>query len=120
MNNKLYVGNLPYNVTSDGLRDLFAEFGEITEANIIIFKDSGRSRGFGFVEFVNESDATNAVSQMDQKEVGGRKLVVNIAKPMEPRDNNGGNRGGYSNNNSNNNNDTSDFDNNDMGGSDVE
>lgn len=93
------MGNLPYSVTSDGLKDLFSQYGEITEARVIIFKDSGRSRGFGFVEFVNEADATKAVEEMNQKEVEGRKLVVNIARPMEPRDNNGGNRGGYDNNN---------------------
>ncbi len=100
MKNKLYVGNLPYSVADDGLRDLFAQFGEITEARVIVFKDSGRSRGFGFVEFTNDDDAQKAVDEMNQKEVEGRKLVVNIARPMEPRDNNGGgDRGGYGNQN---------------------
>src|SRR3990167_7048760 len=96
MNNKLYIGNLSYNVTSDGLRDMFASYGEITEARVITFKDTGRSRGFGFVEFAKEEDAKKAVDEMNQKEVEGRKLVVNIARPMEQRDNRSG--GGYNSN----------------------
>jgi len=95
MKNKLYVGNLPYSVTSESLKEMFAQYGEITDSRVIIFKDSGRSRGFGFVEFAKDEDAERAVSEMNQKEVEGRKLVVNIARPMEPRDNDGGDRGGY-------------------------
>ncbi|OGK17240.1 hypothetical protein A2690_02225 [Candidatus Roizmanbacteria bacterium RIFCSPHIGHO2_01_FULL_39_12b] len=109
MKNKLYVGNLPYSVTSDGLKDMFAQYGEITEARVIVFKDSGRSRGFGFVEFKNEADAQRAVEEMNQKETEGRKLVVNIARPMEQRDNNDGNRGDYNENRNYDNSNSSDM-----------
>lgn len=86
MNNKLYVGNLPYSVDSDQLRNLFAEFGEITEARVITDRHSGRSKGFGFVEFTNEADAQKAIDAMSGKDVDGRNLVVNVARPMEKRE----------------------------------
>ena len=85
--NKLYVGNLPYSVDANGLRDLFAAFGEITDAVIITDKFRGnRSKGFGFVEFADEASAEKAVAEMNEKEVEGRKLVVNIARPQRERD----------------------------------
>ena len=84
-NNKLYVGNLPYSVTSEQLGQMFAEAGEVTEATIISDKYSGRSKGFGFVEFANEADAQKAVETFNDKDVEGRKLVVNVARPREDR-----------------------------------
>lgn len=78
---KLYVGNLPYRVTSDELRSLFAEFGEIVDAIVIIDRGSGRSKGFGFVEFAKEEEAQKAIDAMSGKEIDERKLVVNFARP---------------------------------------
>jgi RNA recognition motif-containing protein len=80
-NKKLYVGNLPYKVTSDELKNLFSEFGEIVDAVVITERDSGRSKGFGFVEFNTLEEAKKASETMNQKEVDGRKLVVNYARP---------------------------------------
>jgi len=82
--NKLFIGGLPWSVTNDTLRELFSQYGEITEAIIITDRDSGRSKGFGFVTFANEADAQKAL-EMDGKEVEGRKIIVNIAKPREDR-----------------------------------
>ena len=87
---KLYVGNLPWSMTNDSLKELFASYGEIVEAIVITDRMSGRSKGFGFVTFANEADAEKAVTEMAEKEVDGRKIVVNVAKPREE----GGNRGG--------------------------
>lgn len=84
--NKLYVGNLPYSVDSEGLSKIFAEHGEITEAVVISDKFSGRSKGFGFVTFKDEAAAQAAAKAMDGKEVEGRELRVNVAQPMKPRD----------------------------------
>lgn len=78
---KLYVGNLPYSLTSDDLRNLFSEFGEIADAIVITDRGSGRSKGFGFVEFAKEEDAQKAVDGMVGKELEERKLVVNFARP---------------------------------------
>lgn len=78
--NKLYIGNLPYSVTNDELNDLFSEFGEIVSATVISDKFSGRSKGFGFVEFAEESAAKEAMEKMDGQDVGGRNLKVNEAK----------------------------------------
>lgn len=91
--NKLFVAGIPWSITSDALRDLFAQYGEISEAIVIIDRDTGRSKGFGFVTFVNEADAQKAL-EMDGKEVEGKTLVVNIAKPREDRNSSGGNSGG--------------------------
>lgn len=82
---KLYVGGLPYSTTQDELRDAFAKAGEVTSASIITDKFSGRSRGFGFVEMGSDEDAQKAIEMWNGKEMGGRKLTVNEAKPMEPR-----------------------------------
>jgi RNA recognition motif-containing protein len=82
---KLYVGNLPWSMKGDSLRDLFSQFGEVTEAMVISDRMSGRSKGFGFVTFANEADAERAVAEMHEKEVEGRKIVVNVAKPREER-----------------------------------
>lgn len=93
---KLYVGNLPWTVTSDSLKELFAAYGEITEAIVISDRYSGRSKGFGFVTFANEADAEKAMAEMADKDMEGRKIVVNVAKPREerPRGAGGDRRGG--------------------------
>jgi len=78
---KLYVGNLPYKVTSDELKSLFSEFGDIVDAVVITDRASDRSKGFGFVEFADEAAAQKAVDAMDGKEMEERKLVVNFARP---------------------------------------
>ncbi|MCL4374765.1 RNA-binding protein [Patescibacteria group bacterium] len=87
---KLYIGNLPWSVNNDSLKEMFAAYGEISEAVVITDRYSGRSKGFGFVTFVNEADAEKAVAEMAEKEVGGRKIVVNVARPREERGNRGG------------------------------
>ena len=81
---KIYVGNLPFTVDNEKLKELFASFGEIEEATIISDKFSGRSKGFGFVTFKDDASAKKAISEMNDKEVEGRALKVNEAKPMDP------------------------------------
>jgi RNA recognition motif-containing protein len=89
---KLYVGNLTYDTTEDNLVELFSEFGEVLSAQIIIDRDTNRSKGFGFVEMADGADeAANALNGQDFR---GRNLTVNEARPREPRDNRGGG-GGY-------------------------
>ena len=78
---KIYVGNLPWSVRDEQLKELFSSFGEIVDAVVITFRDTGKSKGFGFVEFADEKAATKAVSEMDQKEVEGRNIIVKIARP---------------------------------------
>lgn len=82
--NKLFVGSLPWSINNDSLRELFAQYGEITEAIVITDRETGRSKGFGFVTFAKEEDAQKAL-EMGGKEVEGRTIVVNVAKPREPR-----------------------------------
>jgi RNA recognition motif-containing protein len=90
---KLYVGNLTYDTTEDNLVELFSEFGEVLSAQIIIDRDTNRSKGFGFVEMADGGDeAANALNGQDFR---GRNLTVNEARPREPRDNRGGGGGGY-------------------------
>lgn len=84
--NKLYVGNLPYSMNDESLAELFAEAGEVKEAKVITDKYSGRSRGFGFVTMADEDTAKKAVDTMNGKEIDGRALVVNISRPMKPRE----------------------------------
>lgn len=84
MAKKLYVGNLPYTTTNDSLRDTFAQVGTVVSANVIIDKMSGRSRGFGFVE-MEDADADKAIETLNGKDMDGRKLVVNEARPMAER-----------------------------------
>jgi len=85
-NNRLFIGNLPYSVTTDQLKDLFSEYGEIANATVIFDKRSGRSKGFGFVEYTEEEAASKAVEAMKGKEIEGRGMVVNVARPMQPRE----------------------------------
>jgi len=82
-NKKLFVGNLPWNIGEDQLKDLFSEFGEVVSANLITDRQTGRSRGFGFVEFSADDAAAAAVEAMHGKELDGRELVVNIARPKQ-------------------------------------
>lgn len=84
--NKLYVGNLPWSVTSEKLAEMFKSFGEISEAVVISDKFSGRSKGFGFVTFAKDEDAAKAEKEMNGKDLEGRDLTVNVARPMKPRD----------------------------------
>ena len=84
--NKLFVGNLSFSVDDAKLGEMFAEFGEVTEAKVITDKFSGRSKGFGFVTFGSEEDAAKAAEAMNAKETDGRPLTVNVAKPMQPRE----------------------------------
>lgn len=87
---KLYVGNLPWSMDDAKLRDLFAAYGEITEAVIIKDRYSGRSKGFGFVTFATEEAAAQAEAEVNGKDLEGRKAVVNVAKPREERPRTGG------------------------------
>ncbi len=89
MSKKLYVGNLPFSATEDDIRDLFSQYGSVESVNLIKDRDTGRPRGFGFVEMA-DSDAESAISALDQMEFGGRNLTVNEAKPREPRRSGGG------------------------------
>jgi len=82
---KIYVGNLPFTVDSEKLKELFASFGDIEEATVISDRFSGRSKGFGFVTFPKDEDAKKAIKEMNDKEVEGRNLKVNEARPMEER-----------------------------------
>ena len=81
----IYVGNLPYSVTEEELRDAFGEFGEVTSVNIIMDKCSGQSKGFGFVEMANNSEADEAIKALNESPMKGRNLRVNQAKPRSDR-----------------------------------
>jgi len=83
---KLYVGNLSYDTTIDTLKATFSEFGEIIDAIIITDRNTGRSKGFGFVEFADEESAQKALDAMNGKDIEGRNLVVNVARPSKPRE----------------------------------
>ncbi len=85
MSKKLYVGNLPYTATTDDLRTHFSQAGTVTDAVVIMDKMSGRSKGFGFVEFEKDEEAAKAIEMFSQKDFQGRALVVNEARPQEPR-----------------------------------
>lgn len=92
---KLYVGNLPYTVTDAELRDMFSQIGEVGKADIILDKSMGptpRSKGFGFVEMTNDSEADAAIEKFNGMDMGGRAIVVNVARPPEQRENRGGYR----------------------------
>lgn len=92
---KLYVGNISFNTTNQDLNDLFGEVGTVTSANIIEDRETGRSRGFGFVEMATKEEGDNAIAQLNGREVDGRELKVNEAKPQESRGGGGGGRGGF-------------------------
>jgi RNA recognition motif-containing protein len=94
MATKLFVGNLSFRTTSEELRDLFSQAGTVESASVIEDRETGRSRGFGFVEMATQEDATAAVEQFNGKDFGGRNLTVNEARPREERSGGGGGRGG--------------------------
>ena len=97
MGNKLYVGNLPYSVRDSDLEQSFGQFGAVTSAKVMMERDTGRSKGFGFVEMGSDAEALAAVEGMNGAPLGGRSLVVNEARPMEarpPRTGGGGYGGG--------------------------
>ena len=104
MSMKLYVGNLAFSTSSQDLQELFAQAGTVESASVVEDRDTGRSRGFAFVEMSTKEEATAAIDQFNGKEVGGRALKVNEAKPRENRSGGGGrggfggNRGGYGGN----------------------
>jgi RNA recognition motif-containing protein len=90
----LYVGNLSFSVNDDTLRQMFEEFGQVNSASVIKDKYSGDSRGFGFVEMPSKEEAEKAMTELDGKDVEGRALTVNEAKPRKDRGSRGGGRGG--------------------------
>jgi len=101
-NKKLFVGNLPFSATEDQLRDIFSQFGEIVDLKLIVDRMTGRSKGFAFVEFADEATAQAAIEATNGKDVGGRAMVVNVARPPAPREDRGprrdfggGSRGGF-------------------------
>ncbi|MBF0208573.1 MAG: RNA-binding protein [Oligoflexia bacterium] len=93
MGKKLYVGNLPFSATEQFLADTFSQCGTVESAKIIFDRDTGRSKGFGFIEMSNEAEAAAAISKFNGADCDGRTMTVNEAKPMAPRD--GGGRGGF-------------------------
>src|SRR5262245_28872744 len=95
MGRKLYVGNLTYETTSADLEQLFGAHGTVQSAQVIMDRDTGRSKGFGFVEMGSDAEAQAAIAALSGKDVGGRALTVNEAKPREDRGGGGGGRGGY-------------------------
>ncbi len=96
MSNKLYVGNLSYSVRDDDLRQQFSSFGHVQSAKVMMERDTGRSKGFGFVEMSSSEEAEAAIRGMNGQNMGGRDLTVNIARPMEARPpRSGGHGGGY-------------------------
>ncbi|MGC4367329.1 RNA recognition motif domain-containing protein [Hydrogenophaga sp. R2] len=99
MGNKLYVGNLPYSVRDEDLNQAFGQFGSVNSAKVMMERDTGRSKGFGFVEMGSDAEAQAAIEGMNGQSLGGRSLVVNEARPMEarpPRTGGGGFGGGRS------------------------
>ncbi len=99
MGNKLYVGNLPYSVRDEDLQQSFGQFGSVTSAKVMMERDTGRSKGFGFVEMGSDAEAQAAINGMNGQPLGGRSVVVNEARPMEARPPRtggfGGGGGGY-------------------------
>ena len=94
MGNKLYVGNLPYSFRDEDLQQTFAPHGNVTSAKVMMERDTGRSKGFGFVEMGSDAEAQAAISGVNGQQFGGRGLVVNEARPMEPRPPRSGGFGG--------------------------
>src|ERR1700730_12576868 len=91
---KLYVGNLAYRVSSSDLEQMFSQFGTVESAEVISDRDTGRSKGFGFVEMSNDNEARAAIEALNDQEHDGRRLTVNEARPREPRTGGGGGGGG--------------------------
>ncbi|MBC76031.1 MAG: RNA-binding protein [Halobacteriovoraceae bacterium] len=89
MENKLYVGNLPFSITEESLNIQFSQYGTVSSAKVIIDRDTNRSKGFGFVEMSTEGEAQDAISSLDGTELEGRAMKVNLAKPQAPRSDRG-------------------------------
>jgi cold-inducible RNA-binding protein len=94
MSNKLFVGNLSFNTTENDLQDTFAAHGTVLEANLMMDRESGRARGFGFVTMSTPEEAQNAITALNGSSMDGRALTVNVAKPREARPSSGGGYGG--------------------------
>ena len=95
MGNKLYVGNLSYNIRDDDLQQAFAQFGTVNSAKVMMDRDTGRSKGFGFVEMGSDPEAQAAINAMNGQALDGRAIVVNEARPKTEGGGGGGGRGGY-------------------------
>jgi RNA recognition motif-containing protein len=98
MSSKIYVGNLPYSINDDNLRENFAAYGDVASAKVMMDRDSGRSKGFGFVEMGTSEQAEAAIQGLNGMSVGGRSIIVNISRPKEPSTCGGGyrnDRGAY-------------------------
>jgi RNA recognition motif-containing protein len=91
---KIYVGGLPYQTDEEQLSQIFAAYGEVASAKIITDRDTGRSKGFGFVEMNDDEAGKKAIAELHEADLGGRTITVNEARPMEPRSGGGGGRGG--------------------------
>src|SRR5207249_159653 len=94
MGKKLYVGNLPFNTTDESLNEIFSQAGSVQSAKIITDRDTGRSKGFGFVEMSSDQEAADAIQKFNGAEYGGRNMTVAEARPMAPREDRGGGGGG--------------------------
>jgi RNA recognition motif-containing protein len=94
MAKRLYVGNLKYTVSSEQLQDLFEQYGTVSSATVLSDRETGRSRGFGFVEMLNDDEADAAIENLDGQDFDGRRLTVNEARPRTPGGGGGGHRGG--------------------------
>ena len=94
MGNKLYVGNLPYDTNEDDLQALFSQAGAVASVNVMRDRETGRARGFAFVEMATDQEAQNAITQLHEHSFGGRTLTVNEARPQQPRSGGGGFGGG--------------------------
>ena len=95
---KLYVGNLSYSTTEEELRELFAQAGNVASVAVIKDRDTGQSKGFGFIEMTTQAEAQTAISKFNSYKMGERALTVNLARPKEERSSSGGSGGGYNNN----------------------
>lgn len=87
---RIFVGNLPFSIDSEGLRQLFSQAGTIVSAEVVMDRMTGRARGFGFVEMASDEETQNAINTLNGQEIDGRKIVVNLARPREERPRNGG------------------------------
>lgn len=94
MGKKLYVGNLPYNATDEQLQEKFSSVGAVESTKVVMDRDSGRSKGFGFVEMADDAGAQAAIDQFNGQDFGGRNMIVSEARPQAPREGGGGGRGG--------------------------
>jgi len=95
MGRKLYVGNLPYSVSEQSLQDTFGQCGTVESVNVITDRDTGQSKGFGFIEMSSDAEAQKAIQELNGSSIDGREIKVNEAKPKAPRGGGGGGGGGY-------------------------